>query len=396
MPSSAQSEAAPDVYVEALSALAAFALPSRAPLRRIVASELSLNSYRFDALNGRTSWGRKVRMTLSGKMPPEEADWSFMHSVFKVFLLLIVLLSFLLCGGCLFQHLEQEVTLEHFYSANVELERHKADLLKSLWAHALVLGEDDWNQIATERIEFYERQVGRLTENVGPRNADWRETPWSFMDSLFYTFTLVTTIGFGDISPRTGGGKLATVVYGLVGIPIILTLLDEIGKLLAKTFRRAFGIDDAKLSLALLLTVLSTGTLFFAYLEGLDWLDACYFSFVTFSSVGFGDIVPVRHRNFLFSLLYIVACLALLSVSLSFWKNYVNWSADALLAKLLRKRPDRSSQWQHPAAEEARNMNASRIPEYNQPPNMNSDMPYRRSGRKVTDESNALDSINEE
>ncbi|CDW61056.1 TWiK family of potassium channels protein 18 [Trichuris trichiura] len=266
----------------------------------------------------------------------------------------------------------------------------------SLWAHAIVLGEDDWNQIATERLEFYERQVSRLTGSNGAKNVDSSEGPWSFMDSLFYTFTLITTIGFGNISPRTGGGKLATIVYGLVGIPVILTLLDEVGKLLSKTARRIFGIDDAKLSFALLLTVLSTGTLFFAFMENLTWLDACYFSFVTFSSVGFGDIVPTKHRNFLFSFLYIVSCLALLSVSLSFWKCYIDWTTEALLVKLLRKQSDRSGERQHAVADDRRNTNASRIPEYNEPPNLNSDMPYRRGGKKANADYGALDSINEE
>ncbi len=38
--------------------------------------------------------------------------------------------------------------------------------------------------------------------------------------------------------------------------------------------------------------VITTGTVFFRYVEGWSWLDAYFFTVVTLSTVGYGELVP--------------------------------------------------------------------------------------------------------
>ena len=42
-----------------------------------------------------------------------------------------------------------------------------------------------------------------------------------FLDSLYFCMTVVTTVGYGDISPKTGWGKIYVCFYGLLGISLI-------------------------------------------------------------------------------------------------------------------------------------------------------------------------------
>ncbi|XP_049767886.1 potassium channel subfamily K member 3-like, partial [Schistocerca cancellata] len=64
---------------------------------------------------------------------------------------------------------------------------------------------------------------------------------WSFSSSFLYSLTLITTIGYGSVSPRTPWGKVVTIVYALVGIPLMLVYLSTVGDVLARSFRRLYG-----------------------------------------------------------------------------------------------------------------------------------------------------------
>ena len=49
---------------------------------------------------------------------------------------------------------------------------------------------------------------------------------WSWIDSFYFSFIALTTVGFGDITPESDIGKLFTVFYLMIGIGLILTFID--------------------------------------------------------------------------------------------------------------------------------------------------------------------------
>lgn len=49
---------------------------------------------------------------------------------------------------------------------------------------------------------------------------------WSWIDSFYFSSIAVTTVGFGDLTPSTGGTKLFTVFYVFSGIAIITSFLN--------------------------------------------------------------------------------------------------------------------------------------------------------------------------
>ena len=51
---------------------------------------------------------------------------------------------------------------------------------------------------------------------------------WSWVDSMYFSVITLTTIGYGDISPQTDGGKIFTIVYILVGLGIILSFIQTV------------------------------------------------------------------------------------------------------------------------------------------------------------------------
>ena len=53
---------------------------------------------------------------------------------------------------------------------------------------------------------------------------------WSVLDAFYFSVTTLTTVGLGDLAPKTVAGKLFTVVYIFAGLSIILGFIDTVSK----------------------------------------------------------------------------------------------------------------------------------------------------------------------
>jgi voltage-gated potassium channel len=65
----------------------------------------------------------------------------------------------------------------------------------------------------------------------------WRVERWTVLDSLYFSVTTLTTVGYGDLSPHTAAGKIFTIFYLIIGIGILsgfVILLAERSGLMGK------------------------------------------------------------------------------------------------------------------------------------------------------------------
>ncbi|MGK2877533.1 MAG: potassium channel family protein [Solirubrobacterales bacterium] len=58
---------------------------------------------------------------------------------------------------------------------------------------------------------------------------------WTFVDSLYFCVTTLTTVGFGNPAPSTDLGKLFTVFFVLSGVGMFLAVVNAVGKAAVKT-----------------------------------------------------------------------------------------------------------------------------------------------------------------
>ncbi|KAK6748594.1 hypothetical protein RB195_001299 [Necator americanus] len=98
--------------------------------------------------------------------------------------------------------------------------------------------------LSRERKEE-ERRVKMMSANVTSDDDDdgTGYEYWSVMDSVLFCFTVITTIGYGNVAPRTFNGRLFVILYGLVGVPFTMLAIANLGKFLAtvlKSWTRPF------------------------------------------------------------------------------------------------------------------------------------------------------------
>ncbi|XP_071962412.1 potassium channel subfamily K member 1-like [Antedon mediterranea] len=135
-------------------------------------------------------------------------------------------------------------------------------------------------------------------------------TNWDFWSSLFFSTTLLTTIGYGHASPLSTSGKAFCVVYITIGVPVTLLFLGRLMALLGKCsdkllryLRNKLNYKVAKLSINLLhlsilvLTILAfmvfiPAAVFTVLEPKWRYFDSFYFIFISTTTVGLGDFVP--------------------------------------------------------------------------------------------------------
>ena len=82
---------------------------------------------------------------------------------------------------------------------------------------------------------------------------------------------------------------------------------------------------------ALSLFVLGLGTVVYRILEDWSWVDAFYFSSVTLTTVGFGDLSPTTTASKLFTVFYIFTGISLIGALLNeFLKRHARRASDRL------------------------------------------------------------------
>lgn len=63
--------------------------------------------------------------------------------------------------------------------------------------------------------------------------------------------------------------------------------------------------------------LLVTGTVVYRFLEGWSWVDSLYFSTVAVTTVGFGDLVPTSDGAKLFTVVYLLSGIAIITAYLN-------------------------------------------------------------------------------
>ncbi|CAL2044679.1 hypothetical protein CAEBREN_32638 [Caenorhabditis brenneri] len=73
-------------------------------------------------------------------------------------------------------------------------------------------------------LEWYEQKMGVTIEE-----PQMRETKWNLWGGVYYSASLYTTIGYGNFHPLTKSGRIISMMYACVGIPLVFTILLDWG-----------------------------------------------------------------------------------------------------------------------------------------------------------------------
>uniref|UniRef100_A0A336MPH0 CSON014885 protein n=2 Tax=Culicoides sonorensis TaxID=179676 RepID=A0A336MPH0_CULSO len=218
--------------------------------------------------------------------------------------LLAFYVSYLFFGASVFYHFEHKLETQKRAEAKQNQLSLNDLLLKSFKPMDVSLRDSILNEISS----FCEKSVHNDT-------TEYLEKPyiWNFYHSFFFSFTVCSTVGYGNISPTNTFGRMFMILYALVGIPVNGILFAYLGEFFGSMFTglyRLYHLYQKNLNkhykphqfgfLAQILLYFCPGIVLFifipaclfSYFENWEYSISVYYAFVTLTTIGFGDFVP--------------------------------------------------------------------------------------------------------
>eukprot|EP00093_Oithona_nana_P012635 12635.XXX_680196_691581_1 [CDS] Oithona nana genome sequencing. len=99
-----------------------------------------------------------------------------------------------------------------------------------------VLWRQNWTIEAKKKLSEFEGELFIKFQSAGYKGEGENEQ-WSFPGALLYAVTVISTIGYGHITPKTVGGKIVTMIYAIGGMPLFFLWMAQTGELMANVFK---------------------------------------------------------------------------------------------------------------------------------------------------------------
>uniref|UniRef100_A0A087XQH6 Potassium channel, subfamily K, member 5a n=1 Tax=Poecilia formosa TaxID=48698 RepID=A0A087XQH6_POEFO len=253
-------------------------------------------------------------------------------------LLTSAIIFYLSIGAAIFQVLEEP----NWKDAVKQYRKQKEKILEDYPC----LSKDDLDKI----LEVVSDAAGQGVTITGSKTFN----NWNWPNAVIFAATVITTIGYGNIAPKTSEGRVFCIFYGLFGVPLCLTWISELGKFFggrAKHLgqfltKKGFSLRKAQFTCTAIfllwgvLVHLVLPPFVFMSQEGWTYIEGLYFSFVTLTTIGFGDLVAGVEPNKEYPTLYRYFVEVWIYLGLAWLSLFFNWKVRMVIEahKALKKR----------------------------------------------------------
>ncbi|CAD5224328.1 unnamed protein product [Bursaphelenchus okinawaensis] len=275
----------------------------------------------------------------------------------KHILLIIILIIYQCIGAGVFYYCEHSNEESKEIEWNRELKENRTILINNIIKRMFNNTEYLFFLTQTQSQELYLELKGMFEKYESDLEVKFtdQKIKWDFWTAMLYAQMICTTIGggFAHLYPSTMSGRICTMIYAFFGIPLVLTILDDLGKIFTKCLktpwwlfkcgcRRMFSyctkqtieeirvldredkkdldVFDLPIPIAILVVfvwILICSATFCIWEKDWDYFVAFYFFFISLSTIGLGDISPSQPKYLLMLFVYIIIGLSLVSMCIN-------------------------------------------------------------------------------
>ncbi|XP_059215733.1 potassium channel subfamily K member 18 [Centropristis striata] len=166
-----------------------------------------------------------VKKRISAKAESRKCAARF-WKLFPHLLLWLSLVAYAALGALMFEHIEG--------SSKSSTQQEYHDFLGQIVSKV--------ENLTNNASYTHEKIVEEVEKKMKEFKSIWLQSPkrWDFFGSMFFCCTVFTTVGYGEIYPVTLTGKVVCVLYAMMGIPLTLLVILDVGDTLAKLMSKAY------------------------------------------------------------------------------------------------------------------------------------------------------------
>ncbi|KAL0818025.1 hypothetical protein ABMA28_008566 [Loxostege sticticalis] len=153
---------------------------------------------------------------------------------------IVLVVGYTIAGAFMFQAIEGGSEMERVHNMTLERDNTAQYLWQNVTLTLNLFNETELKQRISFELHQYQRKIVLAVKKGWDGGRSSRQ--WSFSSAFLYSLTVITTIGYGHLSPRTGWGKVVTIFYALLGMPLFLLYLSNVGELLARWFKCLYAL----------------------------------------------------------------------------------------------------------------------------------------------------------
>ncbi|EFA08415.2 TWiK family of potassium channels protein 7-like Protein [Tribolium castaneum] len=149
-----------------------------------------------------------------------------------------LVVSYTIAGAFIFRFVEKKYQMQ----VRLDVLRIRNETVSKFWNKTLEMNtfaEADYKKLLLEELLIYQKRMVKFIQR-GYDGENYSDK-WSFAGAFLYSLTVITTIGYGNISPHTIEGKITTIVYAIIGMPLFLLYLSNIGDIMARSFKWVYA-----------------------------------------------------------------------------------------------------------------------------------------------------------
>ncbi|KAL9650155.1 hypothetical protein ABK040_011324 [Willaertia magna] len=181
---------------------------------------------------------------------------------------------------------------------------------------------------------------------------------WKYVNCVYFSTVTLTTIGFGDLAPETTAGRLFVIFFSLLGLASMGALIGGLGDKLMQNTKALLSLISSFISgiinfftntvvskskrsdrvnilqqridriikhpsvqlfyfFLLFMTYSIIGAAIFCAIENWSFADGLYFTFITLSTIGYGDVELKQTGSKFFLIFFVIYGLGLLGILLA-------------------------------------------------------------------------------